>query len=320
MTKRERVLAAMNNQSVDRPPVSFWFHFPLDMDLEKECVKAHLDYYRGCDIDFVKIMCDGYFDYPNVIIPRIAKPEDWYEMKPLGENHPFIREQVERAKEIVDAIGKECCTFYNVFCPMSFFRFGTSEELLMSHLKENPDAVLYAFDVIAQDAATLARLVIEEAGCDGIYYCVQNAEEFRFTEEEYRKYVRPSDLKVLQEANRYSEYNMLHCCGWAGDKNRMEVWQDYPAKVVNWAVFVENMSLPEGKKFFGGKCVLGGFDNREEGVLWSGDKESIEACTKKWLEENTECGMMIGADCSLGRGMDLQHIKWVVDAVKAYKK
>lgn len=316
MTKRERVLRAMDNKTVDRPPVSFWFHFPLDMDLDKECVNAHLEYYRKCDIDFVKIMCDGFFDYPNPIIPHITKAEDWFQMKPLGEEHPFIRGQVERAKEIVQAIGDECCTFYNVFCPMSFFRFGTSEELLMSHLKENPEAVLYAFDVIAEDAATLSRLIIEEAGCDGIYYCVQNAEEFRFTAEEYRKYVRPSDLKVLEAANQYSQYNMLHCCGWAGDKNRVEVWQDYPAKVVNWAVFVENMSLVEGKQFFGGKCVLGGFDNREEGVLWSGDKESIEAFTGKWLTENTECGMMIGADCSLGRGMDIEHIKWVVDAVK----
>lgn len=310
----------MNNQAVDRPPVSFWFHFPLDMDLEKECVNAHLEYYRKCDIDFVKIMCDGFFDYPNPIIPEITKPEDWFQMKPLGAEHPFIRGQVERAKEIVKAIGDECCTFYNVFCPMSFFRFGTSEELLMNHLKENPEAVLYAFDVIAEDAATLSRLIIEEAGCDGIYYCVQNAEEFRFTAEEYKKYVRPSDLKVLEAANQYSQYNMLHCCGWAGDKNRVEVWQDYPAKAINWAVFVENMSLTEGKKFFDGKCVLGGFDNREEGVLWSGDKESIEAFTKKWLEENTECGMMIGADCSLGRGMDQEHIKWVVDVVKNFHR
>lgn len=236
-------------------------------------------------------------------------------MKPLGENHPFIRGQVERVKQIVEAVGKECCTFYNVFCPMSYFRFGTSDELLMRHLRENPEAVMYAMDVIAEDAALLSRLVIEEGGCDGIYYCVQNAEESRFTAEEYRKYVRPGDLKVLEYANRYSQYNILHCCGWAGEKNRIEVWQDYPAKTVNWAVHVEKMTLPEGKKFFGGKCVLGGFDHTEKGVLWRGTKEEIEAETEKWLRENRENGMIIGADCSLGRGMNLEHIKWVTDYV-----
>ena len=315
MTKRERVLWAMDNQETDKVPVSFWFHFPLDMDLEKECVEAHLSYYKQCDIDFIKIMCDGFFDYPNEIIPTIQKPEDWVRMKPLGENHPFIRGQVERVKQIVEAVGKECCTFYNVFCPMSYFRFGTSDELLMRHLRENPEAVMYAMDVIAEDAALLSRLVIEEGGCDGIYYCVQNAEESRFTAEEYRKYVRPGDLRVLEYANRYSQYNILHCCGWAGEKNRIEVWQDYPAKTVNWAVHVEKMTLPEGKKFFGGKCVLGGFDHTEKGVLWRGTKEEIEAETEKWLRENRENGMIIGADCSLGRGMNLEHIKWVTDYV-----
>lgn len=315
MTKRERVLRAMDNQETDKVPVSFWFHFPLDMDLEKECVEAHLSYYKQCDIDFIKIMCDGFFDYPNEIIPTIQKPEDWFRMKPLGENHPFIRGQVQRVKQIVEAVGKECCTFYNVFCPMSYFRFGTSDELLMRHLGENPEAVMYAMDVIAEDAALLSRLVIEEGGCDGIYYCVQNAEESRFTAEEYRKYVRPGDLKVLEYANRYSQYNILHCCGWAGEKNRIEVWQDYPAKTVNWAVHVEKMTLPEGKKFFGGKCVLGGFDHTEKGVLWRGTKEEIEAETEKWLRENRENGMIIGADCSLGRGMNLEHIKWVTDYV-----
>ena len=231
------------------------------MDLKKECVDAHIAFMHQCDTDFLKIMCDGYFDYPNPIIPEIKKPEDWYQMKPLGSDHPFIEEQVQRAKEIVQKLNGECCTFYNVFCPMSYMRFGTSEELLMSHLRENPEAVMHAFDVIAEDAITLSTRLIQEAGCDGIYYCVQNAEEYRFTAEEYRRLVTPSDRKVLEAVNKVSENNILHCCGWAGDKNRIEVWQDYPAKVINWAVFVEGMSMKEGKEFFGGKCVLGGFDN-----------------------------------------------------------
>ncbi len=50
---------------------------------------------------------------------------------------------------------------------MSYLRFGTSEELLMQHIKEDPEAVKYAFSVIAKDAAELSRLLIEEAGCDG---------------------------------------------------------------------------------------------------------------------------------------------------------
>ena len=84
----------------------------------------------------------------------------------------------------------------------------------------------------------------------------------------------------------------------------------------NWAVYVEELSVKEGKKFFGGRCVLGGFDNRPESVLCSGTREEVEAFTRKWLEENNENGMMIGADCTLPRGIDLDRISWVVETVK----
>lgn len=316
MTKRERVLSSLNNEEVDKVPVGFWFHFPEDMDLKNECVDATIKFYKDSDVDFIKIMCDGYFDYPNEIIPKIEKPEDWFLMKPLGEDHPFIEEQVQRAKEIVEKLKGECCVFYNVFCPMSSLRFGTSDELLMDHLRKNPEAIMYAFDVIAKDAVALCRRLIKEAGCDGVYYCVQNAEEYRFTEEEYNKYVRPSDLYVLEHANEYSQNNILHCCGWAGDKNRIEVWRDYPAKAVNWAVYVEDLTLKAGKEFFHGKCVLGGFDNRPEGILCSGTKEEIEDFTEQLVKESGKKGVMIGADCSLPRDVDKKHIQWVVEKVK----
>lgn len=63
--------------------------------------------------------------------------------------------------------------------------------------------------MIAEDAITLVKALIREAGCDGIYDCVQNAETFRFTSEEYHKFVEPYDLKVLDYANSISKYTSL---------------------------------------------------------------------------------------------------------------
>lgn len=87
-------------------------------------------------------------------------------------------------------------------------------------------------------------------------HCVQGGEYNRFTPEEYRTLITPSDLYVLEHANRYSKRNILHCCGWAGIKNNLEVWKDYPAAVFNWAVYIEGMDLKEGRECFG-KPVLG---------------------------------------------------------------
>ena len=313
MNKRERVTAALEGRETDRVPVGFWYHFPEEKQQGQACIDAHLEFYKNTNQDFIKIMCDGYFGYPNETLMNMKSVSDLYDMKPLGKEHPFIREQVQRAKAIVDAVGDECCVFYNVFCPLSYFRLQIDWDKMMECVKADKEAVKYACTVIAEDATELTKALIEEAGCDGIYYCVQNAELFRFTAEEYRDIVEPYDLKVLDFANSISKYNILHCFGWNGDKNRVEVWKNYKAAAVNWAVYVEDMTLPAGKSFFNTNCVLGGFDNRKEGILYSGSTEEIKRETKRLIEQNGKVGFIIGADCTLSNDIDLERIKCVID-------
>lgn len=317
MNKRERVLAALNNQPVDRPPVGFWFHFQADQGVGEACVKAHLDYYNHIDVDMVKIMCDSYFDYPNPVAKSARSPQDWYKMQPLGPDSPFIREQVARAKAVKAGLKDDMVVIYNVFAPFSLIRFGTSDELVTRHLREDPKAVQYALDVIAKDAALLSELLIREAGIDGIYYCVQGGEKDRMSVETYRQLIGPSDRAVLEHANRFSENNVLHCCGWAGIPNHLEDWQDYPAKAINWACFIEDMDLAQGKVFFGGKCVLGGFDNRPGGVLFSGTRGEVDACTRALVQKAGTTGVILGADCTLPASIDKERIGWVVETVRS---
>lgn len=317
MTKKERVIAAMNNQATDRPPVGFWFHFTGDEQLGQPCVEAHLRYYNHVEVDIAKLMCDGYFDYPNPVAKAVKKAEDWFDMQPLGPESDFIRGQVERAKAVKAGLTSDCLVLYNVFAPFSSIRFGTSDELVMRHLRENPEAIHHALNVIAQDNALLCEKLITEAGIDGVYYCVQGGEKDRFTPDQYRRHITPSDLKVLEHANKFSDLNVLHCCGWAGIPNHLEVWQDYPAKAVNWACFIEDVDLTQGKEFFGGKCVLGGFDNRPGSVMVDGSKEDIQAYAQELVRRHGTTGIMLGADCTLPAGTDTRRMQWVVDAVKA---
>ncbi len=314
MTSRERVLAALNFQATDRPPVGFWFHFPEDKARGAACVQAHLDYYNTVDVDLVKMMCDGYFDYPNPVAKAARRPEDWLEMKPLGPDSPFIREQVERAKAVKAGLKDEKFLLYNVFAPFSSIRFAAGDDLVMEHLRQNPEAILRALDVIAQDNATLCELLIQEAGLDGVYYCVQGGERDRFSAEDYRRLIGPSDRMVLERANAAGGKNILHCCGWAGIQNHLEVWKDYPAAAVNWAVFIEEVDLAAGRALFGNKCVLGGFDNRKGGVLYTGDREQIRQATLA-LKPQLALGGIAGADCTLPGDINLDHIRWVVEAM-----
>jgi len=61
MDKRTRVFNAMDKKPVDHVPVGFWYHFAGEQAKGEGCVKAHVDYVKDCDLDILKIMCDGYF-------------------------------------------------------------------------------------------------------------------------------------------------------------------------------------------------------------------------------------------------------------------
>lgn len=320
MNKRERVMAALQGKEVDYVPGCFWRHFPPEESHGEIFVEKQIRYYRDTDVDFLKISCDGYFGWPAAVLKGLNEARELYGIKPLGKDHPFIREQIDRAAAIVKELKDECCIFYTVFCPMSCFRLEVGWDKMMECIKQDPEAVKYVCDVIAEDVCCLVEGLIREAGCDGIFYSVQNAEVTRFTASEYRDWVTPSDTRVLNYANELGGVNILHCCGWdadaAGTVDRMEVWQDYQSASVNWAMYVDKLDVEAAREFFGGRCVWGGFDNRRQGVLYCGRKDEIQGETRRLIEQGGRKGFILGPDCSLPDDIDLEHIRWVLEEAR----
>lgn len=326
MNKRERVLAVLQKKSADRIPASFWFHFAGEENTTGEgAVKAHLDYYRSTDIDFIKIMSDGLL-YPLRV--SISCADDWYQVKPLPHDDPFFTESVYRCRRINEELDGECCTFFNMFSPFNIVRERdvftdeclagrTWDETVMAHLRENGDALRYAMDVIAEDLAYLCRLILTEGRCDGIYQSVQGAEIGRMTAEEYARIVAPSELKIIAAANELSSYNILHMCSWAGRANHLSYWKDYPACVKNWGCGVEGLSMAEGRKLFEGAVLLGGMDNRRGKPMHAGTKEEIQAAVRAVVKEMEGEPFILGADCTLPSDTDWEHIRWALEAVRA---
>lgn len=323
MSKRQLVLDALNNKETERTPVGFWFHFVTGdefyLGLEKpELIKknldGHLKFYRDFQPDFIKIMSDGFFAYPNPTLEDIRKKDEWKSLEPVGSHHPWIEKQVELVKKLTDTFGSDIVSIYNIFAPATFFKLLYEDEgnqVLARLIKEDPDIARHVLDVIAEDLAVLAKRVITEGGTDGIYLSVQNVQDERVTKEEYADIVGSSEQKVLTAANSVSENNILHICGYEGSRNDLSIYREYSAKAYNWAVNVEGVGLTEGKKLFGGKAVIGGFANGPESLIHKGSKEEIEAFTKKLLLEAGQTGIILGADCTVSSNIELQRLQWV---------
>lgn len=322
-SKKELVLAALNNKPVDRVPVGFWFHFTEveerqlgleNKEIVERNIKGHFAFYDNFKPDFVKIMSDGYFGYPNENLRNVKSLADIGEIKPLGAEHPWIKEQVRLVKTLNDKFGNEVLTFYNIFAPVKYFRLLQKENenaVVAKLIAENKEAFKKVLDVIAEDVATLSKLVITEGKATGIYFSVQNIPEPSITKDVYTEIIAPGEKAILAVANSVSENNILHICGFHGNRNDVTWYTDYDAKAVNWAVNVEGVSLTEGKNIFTGKALIGGFDNTETGFLYSGTKEQIEAFTEGLIKGAGKEGIILGADCTVPNDIELQRLEWV---------
>jgi len=332
--KKQLVLDALNNRKTDRVPVGFWFHFTEgdevfqgleDPSIIIKNIQGHEKFYRSFQPDFVKLMSDGFFRYPNAALTKAKHASDLKSLRPLVARHPWIEKQIDLAKSLTDSFGKEVLTFYNIFSPATFFKFlfGDGEagnKALANFLNEDPEAVRHALDVIAEDLSILASRVISEGGTDGIYLSVQNIQDKRISKETYRHSITPSEKKVLASANASGENNILHICGYEGTRNDLTTYADYDAKAFNWAVTVEGVSLGDGKKIFGDKAVIGGFASSKGSLLHAGSKEEIQNYTAKVLEHAGTRGVILGGDCTVPSDIDLNRLDWVRQNAAAQKR
>jgi uroporphyrinogen decarboxylase len=342
MNKREWVLKALRNEAVEKVPAGFWFHFAPDElvdgfvnpEIFEQNAAGHRRYFREFRPDFLKIMTDGFFIYPGKEMENAEKAADLWKARSIGADHPWIEKQVEFAKSITGAFGKDVLAFYNIFSPSTTFKFirrasGLTQDqdaCLAGFIAEDRDAVIHALNTAAGDLAILARRVITEGGADGVYFSTQDITGV--DRAVHGELTVPGELRILEAANaaageaaadagsrpaRCGPLNILHICGYEGHRNDCGRFVNYPVQVFHWASAVEGLSPGEGKRLFG-RPVIGGFDNTVKGILYRGAEEEIKAETRRILDEAGRTGFVLGADCTIPRDIDLRRLDWVREA------
>ena len=326
-TKRELVSKVFHNEKAERVPVGFWFHFLQgedfnnglsNPDILQKNLAGHKKFAEDFDPDFVKIMTDGFFNLP-IDYSGVKTLDDLKNIKPLSKDHPFFTKNVELVKGVREIFGEDRLLFFNVFSPFNQLLGGLSSpgqrdglDKLAAFLEQDAAAAASALDVIADNLIALIDEVVKPGLADGIYLSVNNPNR-KIPAQIYSTFVSPSEKKILEAAQKLAQDNILHICGYAGNKNILSVYKDYPVSVVNWAVHAEDLSLKDGKEYFGGKAVIGGFDNVKEGLLFSGSREDIEKHVEELLQGIGTTGVVIGADCTVPSDIDIERLKWVRD-------
>ena len=269
------------------------------------------------DPDVIKIMNDTLMMMP-VDLSFIKEAADLRKIKSFSMDSKFVRKSVELTKRSLECFENSDAPIYTTaFSPSYTLRWvmRDREEDLLQFIEEDPESLVIALKSIAKSLIEFNRILIEETGVEGFYYCVNNQNNF-FADSFFTTYVAPSEREVLEKANELSDINILHICGYDGLSNDLKLFKDFEAPAFNWDVNAEAVSLAEGKKLFGGKAVIGGFE--QDQVIYTGTREEVEDATFGILDECGQIGTMIGAGCTLPTDIEEIRLEWVRQASIKY--
>jgi uroporphyrinogen decarboxylase len=265
----------IRGEKPDRPAVSLWRHFYDQESTPEGLAKAMLDYQDKYDWDFIKINPRSSYHVEDWGVElewskdplkkhrkvkfAVAKVNDWDKIESLSSQAPVLKEHLKAIRIIRKESGKSLPLFMTVFNPLSIAGYLVKDRsLLQKHLRESPARVLPALENIT---ATFEKYVgeIRDAGADGIFFATtQWASANLLTWDEYRKYARPFDMRVLK-AGGVDSLNILHICD---SNNYLEEMADYPVAMFNWdSCHPTNFPLEKGFEILKSKVVIGGIDH-----------------------------------------------------------
>jgi len=309
MTKRERVLAALRGDAVDRVPLSFWLHNFAEENSAQALTAETLRLARTFDWDFLKpqsrAQCFAemwglrYTPSRERAVPYVtthtplARAADVARLRPVDPGTGALGEQLVALRAIRAAVGPDVPIIWTIFAPlmvMPFLLTGGREQAL-SIGRAEPSALEQGLDAITETLAGYARACLE-AGADGLFYATNVATAALFTPAECRRFQRPFDLRILAQVSG-APFNLMHVCG---SDVHFDEFHDYPVTAFSWATVPGNPSLREGHARTG-RAVVGGLPAKPAiagmtaEALTHRAQASISGTDGRWL--------LLGPDCSI---------------------
>lgn len=279
MNKKELVNRVLAGETVDRPPLSLWYHFGIQHGDGEAFARTTLSYFNYYDFDFLKVMNDYFYPVPDELeavrtredLQRITLIDPW--------NSPWA-EQL-KALEIIHGELRDKAYFIDtVFDPWQSLNRNLAAENMQHLMMNEPRALMETLDVVADNLIAYARAAIA-AGAAGIFMSIPAGKEI-MTREEFLTFVKPYAEKVLKGIEGLGPMTTLHV---HGQELYFDDAIDLPAPILNWwDRGPTGPSLEEVLARFPG-CVMGGID-----------QTIVARRTRAFLKNHVREGMQLGGD------------------------
>jgi uroporphyrinogen decarboxylase len=310
MNRRERVMAALRGEAVDRPPVSFWGHFYHRESTAEDLVAATLEFQTEFDWDWVKLNPRKHYhvepwgvsyrysgranDKPVLDAWPVHQPADWLTITARPPDRGALAEQIEAVAMMRARLPADVPLIETVFTPVAILGEMVEEAgELRLHMRTHPNAVRGALEAVTETFVPYVRSLLA-AGADGIYFAtVDWASRDLMSPDEYRAWARPFDLRLIAAAEG-AAFNVLHVCK---RRNLLFELTDYPVHAFSWAATDPlNPSLADAMPRLRG-AAMGGISHDD--ALTHADPERAVAEYRRALEATGGRRWLAAPGCSI---------------------
>jgi uroporphyrinogen decarboxylase len=306
MNKQERILAAINGNQMDVIPYSMWYHFGTQFLPGEKAAEVVVAFYERYDLDFLKVMNDYAYPLPDGM-DRIRSIEDWKRMKPVKQTEGGFAEQLKLLKVIAKRLKGEAFFVDTVFDPL-YVAYRTAKNIIFELLRSHPEEFKQGLEVITESLRNYVKAVID-VGAAGIFLAVNGATTDVFTQEEFREFVKPYGVQVLDAIKEKSVFNIVHI---HGENLMFDEITDYPVHALSWEHLHTFPSLSEARKMTD-SCFIGGIDERLTTMFHPDD---LEAQIETALRETKGEKFILGPGCSLPPEMPVELIDIIYRAIR----
>jgi len=324
MTRRERLTATCAGEPVDRVAVALWRHYPGDDQRPADLAAAQLVWQQQYDWDFIKVSPassfhlvdwgvtdawqggnEGSREYTSRVV---FGPEDWAKLPRLSPTAGWQGGQIRCLEILGAAVGEDVPFIQTIFSPLAQARHLVGPEHLMTHLRQAPDLVKAALEMITERTIGFIE-ASQSAGLAGIYYAIQLASYRVMSEAEYREFGEPYDRRILAAAGDLW-FNLMHL---HGPDPMFDLVADYPAPALNWHDRESRPSLGEGQQRFPG-AVCGGLEHWDD--LLFGDPDQVRGQVADAIRHTGGQRLIVSSGCVAPVNAPFSNLRAVREAVE----
>ncbi|MEW6185061.1 MAG: uroporphyrinogen decarboxylase family protein [Thermodesulfobacteriota bacterium] len=307
MNKRELMYGLLNDHfTLPYVPAAFFLHFPTEYHQGQAAVDKHLEFFRYTGMDLVKIQFESRFP-PR---PDLKTPGDWKKMPEYGLD--FYEGQLSAIKGIVEAVKEEAVIVVTLYSTFMCAAHSIGLMKLTEQLEAEPEKVRPGLETITDSLLNFVR-ECARLGVDGFYTSTQGGEAGRFkVPRVFENYIKPFDLKLMNEINRLCSFNILHVCDYWGTYEDITPFLEYPGQIVSSPLAVGGKSFsPREMSDFFQRPFMGGLERT--GTISTGSPEEIRKAVRDIIAQAPP-RFILGADCTVPNETPWKNLKAAIDA------